>query len=660
MDFILIVLIMLSISLFFTMRFKVNSATGPLLSIALIVITMLAFAFMNLIVVGGYVVTAFALFSIIYVFALKKYPIKDILSNFLTPATVFFIAACIYFFIVLESKNAAFKVWDEFSFWGIAAKAIKTNDMLYSMFESSMVNISYLPALPIWSYFNLFFNNNFVEWRVYLAYDILMMASMTVLFSRVKWKNIVPFVVFSVFSVVGIYAFLESFEGLPLFASSYSDVPIGFVFGGVLLAWFANEKTENKTARYLVSIALFVLLALIKDMGLALGFVAAGIMAVDMVISSDYPFKDPKTKLYKILKNIATVFAPFVAIFATYRIWSLHISSTVSLNIAPEPYEYSIVEILTGKDPYFLEILNKMWDHLFAHKLIAFGTVIVMIAVFTIAPLICAALTANKKRAIRVSVFSFLLLGGFAAYYLFHAYLYTAVFQHTQFYDLSSYGRYMSSYCIGWMIAAVGAFTVPMGQAFFKKFNLAFACVVMSLSLYTTVTMNTRLFSDYYISSKTVDVTIDGVRNLIRNYSIEYRDYFEKDDRFYLVCQESDGGEWFVFNYEFMPSYTVKTMAGGNFVNSLEDEMTYPYAIYATPETFSDYLREQNVDFVFVLKSNQAFLDGFSQMFEDNLAYYYDGSGHIYAVIDEGGKEVWFKPISNVKQLEEYKKEYQD
>ncbi len=656
MDFILIVLILLSISLFFTMRFNVNSAVGPLLSIALIVLTMLLFGFLNLLLVGGYLVTAFALFSIVYVFFIKKYKIKEVLEKFITPATVFFVAACIYFFIVLESKNAAFKVWDEFSFWGIAAKAIKTNDMLYTMFESSMVNISYLPALPIWSYFNLFFNSYFIEWRVYLAYDILMMASMTVLFSRVKWKNFVSIAVFSVFSVVGLYAFLESFEGLPLYASSYSDVPIGVVFGGVLLAWFANETTkQNNTSRYFVSVVLLMFLALIKDMGLALGFVAAGIMAVDMVFSGDYPLQKPKTKLLKNIKNAASLLLPFVMVFATYRTWSWHISTTVSLDIAPDPYEYSIVEILTGQDPYFNVILQKMWDYLLTHKLLAFGTGIVMVITFFVVPIIAAALTVSKKRTVRMVVFSFLLLGGFAAYYLFHAYLYTAVFRHSQFYDLWSYGRYMSTYCIGWFIAVVGSLTVTMGKIRFKKLGLITACIAMTLSLYTTVTMNTRAFSDYYISSDKVDVTINGVRNLIRNYALEYGDYFQNDDRFYLICQESDGGEWFVFNYEFMPSYTVQTMAGGNFVNSLEDEMTYPYAVYATPETFSDYLRENEVDFIFVLKSNQALLDGFSHMFEDNLALFYDGSVHMYDIVDDGGDTVFFVPIFKPAQIEEYR-----
>ena len=90
-----------------------------------------------------------------------------------------------------------------------------------------------------------------------------------------------------------------------------------------------------------------------------------------------------------------------------------------------------------------------------------------------------------------------------------------------------------------------------------------------------------------------------------------------------------------------MPAYTVPTMGGGNFVNqemmdTMTDSIFYMYMVVADQENFSEYLRENEVDFLYIFSLNDYFLEEFSGMFADNLAERIDGSVYLYAVHDKG------------------------
>ncbi len=629
MDFILAFLAILAVALFFIIRFKLNASVAPFFAITAVILWLCMTCMLGLVYYAVWAVYLFAVFALVYVFILKKTPLKEVVRQFFTPGMSFFIAVSLLFFFLLMDKQPWFRVWDEFSFWGIAAKGLYVNNQIYTMFESSMINFSYPPALPLISYFVQFFGSAFVDWKLYLAYDMWMMSVMAVLFARLKWKNAGSIVALCGFGVMSLYLFWWTFEGKVLFCDSYADIPIGVLFGGVLAAHFFSE--ENGWMKYLVALTGVMTLPFVKDIGFALALVAALLISADMIIANRYPaerFLFLKHKVFRLLFPIVL----FVGIILSYQLWALHFNLATSLSRAPDPYQYSAIEIFTGKDPYFLSMLELMWKSIFADQIVTFGTIFDMCLVFTLVPIALSILTLDLRRIIRVSFFSLAMLAGFTVYCVFMAYTYTAIFRYRD-YELISFPRYASSYVIGWMIAAVGVCVSDVTLPFFKKARYAPAAAVAA-ALCIAVWFYSPVHADQYVfTSYKVNTGMAGVRERIYRDARQYDGYLDIDDRIFFVCQDSDGGEWFIFNYEMMPAYTIHELS----VNIVgPDEQGKQYALAVDRAGFIQLLRDFDVDFIYILKMNDYFFNEFSPLFTDGLMGVYDRTSTLYMVVPDG------------------------
>ncbi|MEA4911242.1 MAG: hypothetical protein VB092_01335 [Oscillospiraceae bacterium] len=635
MDFFISLAAVLSISLFLTGRFKWNASTAPFFTLATVILFLCDCGLFGLLRPAVYVVYAFALYCLLDTLVLRRAALAETLRAFFQPGPVFFIGASIFFYFALRAKQPVFTYWDEFSFWGIAAKTIFENNTLYTLCESSMINVSYPPGLPVAGYFFQFLSGSFCEWKHYLAYDVLHMAAMTLLFSRIRWKNIIAALVTAFFSLASIYLFYISSEGMVFYCTSYSDWIVGILFAAVLLCWFSDES--RGFPRYLTTMAAVMLLPYIKDIGLALGLIAAVIVSFDMLVSQNYPSegflrceKKPVRVVYALLL--------FAALAISYFSWTTHFDLTQNISRIEIPYQYSFVEIITGKDPYFINIMKRMLDALDYMQLVSFGPMKDMIIVFFAIPIVGGLLTWDRKKFFRLCALSIELLCAFALYYVFQAYLYTAIFHHYDTYELTSYNRYISSYAIGWMYAAFGVLLMELASPRFKKLSLAPGVALCSLLLASHFYFTSVHPDQYVFTSPKIDISSGGVRQLLKDNAADFIRYMSPQDRIYFVCQESNGGEWFVFNYEFQPAYTVKTYGSGYFVPTDTADADMPdYGMRADRAGFSQYLIDEGVDYIYVLKIDDYFEQEFGGMFSDALRMYHDGAVHMYRVVNTQG-----------------------
>ena len=653
MDLAVSYLAILAIALFFVKRFKLAAALAPFASIASITLLLIFMGMFNLLVPAVVIVLAFALFSLWYCLIKHRAELRETLGEFFTPGMAFFLAASLLFVIVLSSKHPYFMIWDEFSFWGIAVKNMWLNSKLYTMFTSSMIGVSYPPALPVFSWFMQCVSTVFTEWKVYFAYDILMMSVFTMLFARLKWKNYIAIPVLSFTSVAALYIFWESFEGLKLYSTSYSDVPLGVLFGAALAAWFSSD--ERKLPRWGVTMLALALLPMAKDTGFAFALVAAAVIAFDMIISRNFPSESLLKRKGKLAKYAYAALL-FAAVLISYEAWTLHLASAADITRNSVPYEYGLVDMLLGRDPFFNEIWRRMVNALTESKLVTFGNVKTMLIVFTLVPIILAPLCREKRNSVRMVVTSLLMLVGFFLYYLMMAYLYTAVF-HSSEYSLTSYQRYISSYAIGWLIAILalsfGEISAWRWPKAVKATGIAAcAALVWSLFYYTPIPL-----SHYVIMSDEVYQDLLPLRALMMQNAADFRGAFTGDDRIYYVCQDSNGGEWFYFNYEFQPAYTVETLSGGDFVKK-GSYHNGRYDVEADRNDFENYLKEQQVGYVFVQKIDDYFNEEFAPMFSDNLMGFHDGTASMYKVTYSPSGDMTLVPVYSTKSVLALREQY--
>lgn len=636
-------------------RLKINASVAPFAAAAGITLFICFLGTLNLFVPAVLAVYALAVFSLVYLGWFKRKEWKKTVETVLTPGFVFFIVVSALFIIILANKQPYFKHWDEFSFWGVAAKTTFENKKLYTMFDSSMINISYPPALPVWSVFMQFCGGRFSEWMVYAAYDILMTSVMAMLFARVKWKNYLLWPLLSVTAVSLTYHFWYSLEGSYLYMNSYSDIPLGILFGGALLAYFATTE-EQSLPHYAVAVLGIMLLPMVKDVGLALGLVVWFIVSFDLLVGQKWPTK----KVFgteKWFGKAVYIIGLLAAMFLSYQIWTIHLGSVIEVERNAVPYEYSIVQMFTGQDPYFNQVLKKMLDWLSTTMLTNFGVIKEMLLVFTVIPVAVALLCKEKRNIIRVGAVAIEMLAGFALYYLFQAYAYAAIFAHKQDVPLWSFERYVSTYPIGWIFVIVGLCVFAVSEWRFKKLpNTLPGIAVCVLSLFSLWYYAPVAFDQFLLTSPKVQQPIPELRTFMINEARAFYGALDNDDRIYFICQGSDGGEWFYFNYEFMPAYTSQGMGGGFFI-PVDTTEKIPYGKPADKAMFSEFIIDDGIDYIFVQKLDDYFHQEFGPMFSDNLMGFYDGTVYMYKVTVEND-EVFCVPVYSAEHVEKLREQY--
>lgn len=633
MDFAAVLLCILVIAWFFTTVLKANSASMPLFTFCAVILFFIFTGMAGLLRWSFWIVYAFAVFAAVYIFVLKRKDIKLNLKVFFTPGLVFFILASVFFYVALRIRQPYFVHWDEFSFWGPACKLIYSNRQLYTLVDSSIISNSYQPFLPMANFFIQGLSPSFCEWKVYLAYDMIMMACMACMFGGIKWKNPVSLIVCTVFALSCIYTFWYGTEGTYMYITSYSDVPLGVFFGGAILMHFHNENTGF--GKYIPTAVILATLPMVKDMGFAFGFIAAAVILIDSFISTNGPVS-LEQKGRQRLTNLGFSLLLFLIVFLSYQSWNWHFTAVSDTTRAIRPYEYSMLQIFTGKDPFFNDLFLEMNEMLSKQQLAVFGTIKEMLILFTAIPLVFVAFLKDNNRRIRLAVLALMMCAGFFVYYYFLCYCYTATMPHSL--RLVSYNRYVSSYTIGWIVMLGGVMFSDLAQLRFEKFKLVSGIISVSL-LFCLYAYYCPVNADQYffISPKiTQRIGLSDLRKQMYTQTSSYTD-LTVEDRFYVVDQHSEGGETFIFNYQMMPAYTVSGIGAGNFV---APGTTGIYGIYDTEVTrqqFADYLVEQDVDLVYVLAIDDYFISEFSDLFTDRLSAFLGSQASMYFVINDNG-----------------------
>ncbi len=650
MEFFTGMLAIAAISIFLVYFFNINPAAAPLGAMAASVLVIVLFGVADLLSLGFGAFYLMAAGGLAAVLLIKRPSPGELCRRMLQPGFVFFLLASVAFFLLLQHINPGFRYWDEYSFWGTAAKTMHMERQLHTLVDTSMTRSAYLPGLPTVGVLFQYFTPEFSEWKVYLGYDLLMMAAMSALFGANRWRNIGANLAAAAFSLLALYGFYHGSEGFIFYANAYADFPLGVMFGGALLCWFLPE---NKGRGEFISAALaLVMLTGTKDMGFALGLVAAGIITVDIWLSGRWPFMvSAKGRGAKAARALLVPAVLMGVVVLVYQGWLLHFTAVTGVASGEIGYEYSVFQMIKGQDPYFNEMLRQMFEALPVRQIICFGPMTTMIVVLTLVPVVSGLVTRKLKKALRGAALGLLLCAGFFAFYLFYTYLYAAVFSHS--YSLTSYGRYMSSYAVGWLMAAAGAALGELGNCGVRHLERAFgtaaiAAYIASIFYFTPVHPDQYLLTSSKIWGRTQKMELAQV--IEEDYQ-RFGQNLTVEDRIYFICQDSDGGEWFMFNYEFLPAYTVSTFGGGNLVGELGGEDASIYDVVATPESFCAYLIEQQVDYLYVIKSNEFLQAEFGPLFTDYLTSFYDGGTHLYSVSPGEGGLLTFSPISRLDQL---------
>ncbi len=600
--------------------FNIKSQFAPLVSLALLVDITILFGMYNLLKPGVVVSYGFALAVFAYGVYKNKDSLKQKLNEFLTPGVALFLLASVAMLIFMSVKQPLMTEWDEFSFWGISGKMVKSHDRLYTYYKSSMIGNSTPPGLPVLTYIFQWANPQFAEWLSFFSYDVMFFAvysAFTGLFGRKEWNTAVMVYLFGflvpyVFEVYTKIIYLE-----PVYMITYADIPLGVVFAGAVAVYFFTETDDSRSVLSILPVLIF--LTFIKDMGFALSCIVAFVAFFDIFIGrKEYTFLKLKGIFAKIFAGgvmVATALATFLS-------WSMHMARVMER----DPFALGgaenmgmiqmlitgVKELLIGpQSEKFTFVKDRMFRVFFETKISFLGSGFVIFLIVT-ALFAMAIITGDKKRKLRSGMMYITGLIGFVGYYVFHIFLYVYIFKEREGRELVSYNRYIYPYYIGCM--SMGVFALCNSAKNGKKWGrfisktAIFCYSGIILVLFNFYTDYEHLFigcsERNFALRKNIQLKVDYITPWIG-----------EDDVIYLYSGGDNGQRWFIYTHEFPMNYIVEDI-GPDVTGMSEEEKkeTYRTSLY-------NRFKEKGVTHIMIDSSSEFFIHTFGDLFDVPMDY---------------------------------------
>ncbi|MDD6187502.1 MAG: hypothetical protein PUB11_05560 [Oscillospiraceae bacterium] len=614
----LAIIVILMFAFFLSSTAKLRPSITPLVSLAVLIDISIIFGMVNLLKPG--VCAAYALAAVCFAFSVYKNrdSLKEKLSHFLEPGVVLFIVTSLAMMLFLFLRKPLMTEWDEFSFWGISQKLVKSHEALYTYYKSSMIGNSTPPTLAVLSFFFQPFTREFAEHASFLAYDVMFFscfAALTSGFEKKDWNASFAVYLFGfllpyVFEVYTRIIYLE-----PVYITTYADIPLGVMFAGSFAVYFFSK--ENNSRDILPILPVLMMFTMIKDMGFAISCIVLFCAFFDMLVSKkDFTFLKVKGFFAKCL----SAFSMFFVTVLSFASWSFHMAKVMNRNSFELGGETNMgyVQMLTtgirellgiGDVSYkFATIKGYMLDALFGYKLSMLGTGAVLICIIT-ALFLTAFVLNDKKGRIRTAVLYVTSVIGFVGYYIFHLFLYVYIFKDNG-YSLVSYNRYIYPYYMGWLAMAVMCLSLAVTNG--KKLPskaVIFAFVLAVFGLFTYYAPMQNIFigcSDSQFS----------VRKSVKSKADAIKQYIGKDDVIYVYSGGDNGERWFMYTYELVPNIVVEETA----VN-VTDDMTADEIKRRYREYLYDLFVKNGVDGVLIDNSSPLFCDYYGDLFDTDMGH---------------------------------------
>ncbi len=623
------------IGLFIASVFRLPSTVSPFIAVCFTMVYFVLFGVFGGLLIGGYLYFLAAV-VISLLFAVKKIKLPKISLWFGG-----FVAISVAMIIFFGVREPLLYSWDEFSFWGTAVKLTKINHELHTTAEIGWAWVASQKAgLLMLGYLFEFFGE-YAEWRIFAGLNVLALSVFTAMLTPIKaTSKHIGIILFAVMFFIP-YGFTVNralIEPSNVYMNAHSDVPMAWVFCGVLILYFVLKNTGEHAISWAVPLALAALTNT-RDTALPFALIAWVIIAVDMfLVSGDSLRANIKRKILDTVVMLSVILVSFFG-------WSQYIAAATGadpLGNVGGSDELSMTAMLIegvsqlfgfGTTEHFSQVMSKMLVSYFTLPLSMIGSgfmiTVVIVGILAIAAIFTQDKT-TRKRAIFFGVLSTL---GFIAYYVFIGFTFVFIFKDDVSTELLGYERYLYPYYIAWFSVSVFLLAEsslrPRKRLFLAPFSaLLLVLAVFVLRFYQYVPSGMAFF-DYhdgylYEREKTVETAKDVV-NLLGE---------DEDGKIYFLSQGDNGNRWFQFAGDILPLQLDYSFGGGSLsLPKSGGEGLYDYEL--SPTEFVEYLEENECEFIFVERSDESLVSDFGHMFDDNLSASTDGASVVYGVTQD-------------------------
>ncbi len=694
---------------------RVRPSLGPLCAVGTTVCFFTLAGLLGVLPAAGWVFYALCFLALVWLLlrhTLQKKPLPRMGGGFWL-----FVAAGLFVCVAFLIKRPEYATWDEFSTWGISAKLAKLYDTLPSMAPAGWIwPNTQPPALALLSYFVQFFGPGFSAWQAYAAVDFLLFACVAALLSpfdpcalaahagglgvngldgdadgkdkdddgedgnapRPQWP-----VAFGLGVAAVLAPFVFQHTGAvvamsPVYLDSLADIPMGFLFAAMLVAWYAAANSAAPLwARLLPVVLAAATLTLTKETGFVFALMAAALILADMLFAKRAPGVSRGKKALRLLAAFAALAA---AVAGFFLLWHWHagvVSGGISTEVSAAEGMGQLDMLLAAvrelfspaKSEHFRSVMNQMGVAFFTQRAGLFGTGAMAALGFTAMGVLAAFLAGRPAQRRRCVVFTALAPLAFAAYYLFLSFLYIYVFTQEQ--TLTSYHRYLMTFFLGWFLAALALLAMSVAGAVAGRDNLGAA----SASAASGSDTARRRGVVAALAGKAAVLGIATVFCLLfwRNVPVAYSVFgfnaaayanerafladaagtaaaLPENGKTFLISTGDNGLKWFQYHYAFQPRQMDYSYGGGEFLERTKLAGGFVEKRHIGPAEWRQYLIDEGVTTVLIDSADDAFRAEYGRLFSDGMAAYFSGETNLYNVEISGGKATLTPALGSTRQ----------
>ena len=537
--------------------------------------------------------------------------LKSFLKNTITTGTVVFLG--IFVLLSFWNRGMMASAWDEFTHWMDITKVMTTLDDFGTNSAANSAFKAYPPAMALFQYLlqKLFLLVNpkavFIEWRVYLAYQLFFVTLLMPFFTDLSWRKPIKLMCVAVAAFVLPLLFYSN-----LYISVYIDAFLGLLAGAGLAAVFLCRKKDVYYTLYVLMIC--AVLVLTKDLGLFLAIMLAFAYGVDAFLSPVHT-GEGKPAAVAYVKKYGLLVLSFGAVFVPKLLWNLELKTagiTASSGIGADVK--SVFALLFGETGNYRDtVVDNFRNALFEKRITLgnsglslnyFAMILVSIALACVAYklFVCAnpECSRRKKGVLAVAVLQPII------YFLGVCIVYAFRFSEYEAVRLASYERYVNVILLAsWLSAAL----VIISGLHIRYADAKMCSVVILCALLVIAPMKPLVdFADgaSIVHAKGVRKNYDVLSNKIMRIT-------QGKQRVYLISQGTTGLDYWILRYSVRPN-----SANGNFTWSIGEKF-YDGDVWTMATNAEQWQQTllKDYDYVALYKVNDYFAEHFSVLFAE-------------------------------------------
>ncbi len=650
---------------------------------------------------GALFVWVFALFNVIYVgvtlfygacFLLgmwqvfsdfKKHNLHKF-ANYFNVSTILFLISCFLFLVIYVVQNPLYHYWDEYSFWGTAARQTRLTGSLPIVENFGLNDFGILPtgAATLTFLFSAF-SKGYNDYVLYFAYTVVTLALFALSAEFAAKKAAKPFADVAVFLFFVVAAFFQTYHAPTLdfnnTSYAYGTAMVDFLLAiYVVLAVLVYISNKGTWLRY--TYILPALLACItKDVGIVFAMLATCVIACFELFIKQPATSEKTGKIKGAIKLAIKVILILVSFIIYFSINSFtakmnymytenekdnvphaHISVTaqsleyyqkqeqeqeqeeietptetpvdeqvLTTDAQPTPFWLNIIMGVFSpnyRTPRQNEVINDMYNQFTTQETTFHLVDTIMVAILLVTGFICSFFYSKKYRTALLIANIGVSVG--ALLYIFAISYFIAGFAD----GMVEYSRYMTTYYWFWMCLVL---TLAFKFAAEKNKTIFIVALSVGLTAWLFVIGLDRTVinspDNHYAAAHEAKTTVSV-----------YEEQLSASPRVLMIADRKNDYNYNLYRHNLLPSYInvdlhntgIDFSAG--FSNEEHAEMHGNVFTIVTDEEFLT-IASENFDYVFIAHGQDEFVLSFSEYFTSPIE-----QGKLYAV-KNNDNEIYFE-----------------